>query len=230
MLQLSLPIHQLDGETFANFYGNNNLLLLDSLRKNFTRLYQQFFYIWGEEGCGKSHLLKAMTHQFVTENRTALYVPLAKSAYFSPAVLDNLEQQELVCLDDLQCITGDEEWELAVFDLFNRIKERGNTLLAISANQSPNGLSVQLPDLDSRLRWGEIYRLHGLDDQQKITALQQNARQRGIDLPDETANFLIKRLDRNMHNLFDVLNRLDKASLQAQRKLTIPFVKETLGL
>lgn len=230
MLQLSLPIHQLDGETFANFYGNNNLLLLDSLRKNFTRLRQQFFYIWGEEGCGKSHLLKAMTHQFFAENRTALYVPLSKSAYFSPEVLDNLEQQELVCLDDLQCVTGDKEWEIAIFDLFNRIKEYGNTLLVVSANQSPNGLPVQLPDLASRLRWGEIYQLHPLDDQQKITALQRNAHQRGIDLPDETANFLIKRLDRNMHNLFGVLDQLDKASLQAQRKLTIPFVKETLGL
>ncbi|ABR75212.1 Chromosomal replication initiator DnaA [Actinobacillus succinogenes 130Z] len=230
MLQLSLPLHQLDGETFANFYGNNNLLLLDSLRKNSTRLRQQFFYIWGEEGCGKSHLLKAATHQFFGENRTALYVPLAKSVYFSPAVLDNLEQQELVCLDDLQCVIGNEEWEVAVFDLFNRIKEHGKTLLIVSANQSPNSLPVQLPDLASRLSWGEIYQLHALDDQQKITALQQNARQRGIELPDETASFLIKRLDRNMHNLFAVLDQLDKASLQAQRKLTIPFVKETLGL
>ncbi|WP_099045245.1 DnaA inactivator Hda [Actinobacillus succinogenes] len=230
MLQLSLPLHQLDGETFANFYGNNNLLLLDSLRKNSTRLRQQFFYIWGEEGCGKSHLLKATTHQFFGENRTALYVPLAKSVYFSPAVLDNLEQQELVCLDDLQCVIGNEEWEVAVFDLFNRIKEHGKTLLIVSANQSPNSLPVQLPDLASRLSWGEIYQLHALDDQQKITALQQNARQRGIELPDETASFLIKRLDRNMHNLFAVLDQLDKASLQAQRKLTIPFVKETLGL
>lgn len=230
MLQLSLPIHQHDDASLANFYSDNNLLLLNSLHQNFTQLKQPFFYIWGTQGCGKSHLLKALANEFFAQNRTALYVPLNKSAYFSPAVLDNLEQHELVCLDDIQCVVEHTDWELALFDLFNRIRETNRTLLLISADQSPNTLSVKLPDLASRLRWGEIYQLHALDDQQKITALQQNAHSRGIELPDETANFLLKRLDRDMHTLFDALAQLDKASLQAQRKLTIPFVKETLKL
>ena len=230
MLQLSLPIQQADDATLANFYGDNNLLLLNSLQQNSQQLKQPFFYIWGAQGSGKTHLLKALANEFFAQNRTALYVPLNKSAYFSPAVLDNLEQQELVCLDDIQCVIGQADWELALFDLFNRIRETSETLLLISANQSPNTLPVQLPDLASRLRWGEIYQLQALDEQQKITALQQNAHERGIELPDETANFLLKRLDRDMHTLFDVLDKLDKASLQAKRKLTIPFVKETLEL
>ena len=229
-MQLSLPIQPQNDDTLANFYGGNNLLLLNSLRQNFTELKQPFFYIWGSQGCGKSHLLRALTNHYFAENRTALYVPLDKSAYFSPAVLDNLEQNELVCLDNLQCVLGDSEWELALFDLFNRIKEHGNCLLVLSADQSPNAIQVNLPDLATRLRWGEIYQLYALDEQQKITALQQNARERGIELPDETANFLLKRLDRDMHTLFNALTQLDNASLQAQRKLTIPFVKEILKL
>lgn len=228
--QLLLPIHQIDDDTLENFYADNNLLLLDSLYKNFASLKQPFFYVWGEQGCGKSHLLKALSNYFLLQDRSSVYVPLSKSQYFSPAVLDDLEYQQLVCLDDLHTVAGNAEWELALFDLINRIKETGETLLLMSANQSPNALAITLPDLASRLAWGEIYQLIPLNDEQKILVLQQNARQRGIELPDETASFLLKRVDRDMHSLFEALGQLDKASLLAQRKLTIPFVKDCLNL
>ncbi|HBO37987.1 MAG TPA: DnaA regulatory inactivator Hda, partial [Pasteurellaceae bacterium] len=203
--QLPLPIHLHTDDSLNNFYADNNLLLLNSLRKNFTRLQQQFFYLWGIEGCGKSHLLRAAVNYFLSQQRSAIYLPLNKAENFSPAVLDKLEQQDLVCLDDLHAIITHAEWELAVFDLINRIKETGKTLLLISANQSPTALQTQLPDLASRLSWGEIYQLNPLDEKQKILVLQQNAHQRGIELPDDTANFLLKRLNRDMHTLFDAL-------------------------
>ncbi|TDQ58093.1 regulatory inactivation of DnaA Hda protein [Mesocricetibacter intestinalis] len=228
--QLPLPIHQIDDDSLDNFFVGGNSLLLASLLKNLEKTEQQFFYLWGTRSCGKSHLLKAISNRVLTEGRPAIYVPLSKSRYFSPAVLENLERQDAVCLDDLQAVVGQPEWEIAIFDLFNRIKEGGRTLLLISALQSPHALPVELPDLASRLMWGEIYQLHELNDEQKIRALQQDARRRGIELPDETASFLLKRLKRDMKTLFEALLRLDKASLQAQRKLTIPFVKETLGL
>ncbi|MFZ7233490.1 DnaA regulatory inactivator Hda [Avibacterium avium] len=229
-LQLPLPIHQIDEETLENFYADNNLLLLDSLHKNFADPKQQFFYVWGSESSGKTHLLKACSNEFLVQQRPSIYVPLSKSQYFSPEVLENLEQQDLVCLDDIQSVIGNDEWELAIFDLINRMREQGRGILLISANQSPNALPVKLPDLRSRLSWGESYQLAPLDDEQKIKVLQQKAHSRGIELPDETANFLLKRLNRDMHTLFHALADLDKASLQAQRKLTIPFVKEILQL
>ncbi|WP_109058779.1 DnaA inactivator Hda [Aggregatibacter aphrophilus] len=228
--QLPLPIHQSDDETLENFYAENNLLLLNSLQKNFLQLHQQFFYLWGNKGSGKSHLLKGVCQHYLAQQRPALYVPLNKAQYFSPAVLENLEQQALVCLDDLQAVIGNAEWEVAIFDLINRVRETGRTLLIMSADQSPANLPVQLPDLASRLTWGEVYQLAPLNDHQKIEVLQKAAYQRGIELPDETANFLFKRLERDMKTLFNALEKLDQASLQAQRKLTIPFVKEILAL
>jgi dnaA regulatory inactivator hda len=228
--QLPLPIHQSDDETLENFYAENNLLLLNSLQKNFLQLHQQFFYLWGNKGSGKSHLLKGVCQHYLAQQRPALYVPLNKAQYFSPAVLENLEQQALVCLDDLQAVIGNAEWEVAIFDLINRVRETGRTLLIMSADQSPVNLPVQLPDLASRLTWGEVYQLAPLNDKQKIDVLQKAAYQRGIELPDETANFLFKRLERDMKTLFNALEKLDQASLQAQRKLTIPFVKEILSL
>ena len=228
--QLPLPIHQSDDETLENFYAENNLLLLNSLQKNFLQLHQQFFYLWGNKGSGKSHLLKGVCQHYLAQQRPALYVPLNKAQYFSPAVLENLEQQALVCLDDLQAVIGNAEWEVAIFDLINRVRETGRTLLIMSADQSPANLPVQLPDLASRLTWGEVYQLAPLNDKQKIDVLQKAAYQRGIELPDETANFLFKRLERDMKTLFNALEKLDQASLQAQRKLTIPFVKEIFAL
>ncbi len=228
--QLPLPIHQIDDDTLENFCSDNNLLLLGSLRKNFIQLYQPFFYIFGGKSTGKTHLLKACSNYFLASQRNAIYIPLSKAQYFSPEVLENLEQQELVCLDDFHAIIGNYEWELAIFDLMNRIKESGSTLLLISANQSPVNLNISLPDLASRLSWGEIYQLNPLNEQQKVEVIKRNAHQRGIELPDDTANFLLKRLDRDIKSLFDTLTLLDKASLQAQRKLTIPFVKEILNL
>ncbi len=236
-MQLPLPIHQVEDDTFDNFYAENSLLLLDSLRHNFDDVQQPFFYIWGGKSSGKSHLLKAICNHYLLNQRSSSYIPLDKSHYFAPTVLDNAEQLDVVCLDNLHAVAGDEEWEKAIFDLFNRIREQQGlftqgqkTLLVISADCPPHHLAIALPDLRSRLTWGEVYRLNDLNDEQKRTILQRYAYQKGLELSDEVANFLLKRLDRDLHILIEKLVELDHASLQAQRKLTLPFVKEILGL
>ncbi|VEH68153.1 chromosomal replication control, initiator (DnaA)/regulator (Hda) [Rodentibacter pneumotropicus] len=147
------------------------------------------FYIWGTAGCGKSHLLRALSNQYLNEQRAAIYVPLNKSRYFSPAVLENLEQQALVCLDDLDSVMGNPDWEIAIFDLFNRIKASGQTLLLVSASFSPSALNVQLPDLASRLKWGEIYQLPPLTDEQKLEVLQKMPTNVVLSYPLKLHNF-----------------------------------------
>ena len=182
---------------------------------------QPFFYIWGNQGCGKSHLLKAVTNQYFFNQQSASYIPLDKSRYFSPQVLENASQMDVVCLDDFQTIAGNEEWELAIFDLFSQIREQQGLF---------GSEHISLPDLHSRLIWGEVYQLADLRDEQKCVVLQNNAYQKGMELSDEVANFLLKRLGNDLSVLLKALVLLDRASLQAQRKLTVPFVKEVLHL
>lgn len=236
-MQLPLPIHQIDEDTFDNFYAENSELLLESLKRNFTDVQQPFFYIWGGRSCGKSHLLKAVSNHFLLNQQTSSYIPLKKAHYFSPLVLDNAELLNVICLDDIQAIAGDEEWELAIFNLFNQIREQQGlfnegrkTLLLISADCPPHQLNIKLPDLRSRLTWGEVYPLPDLTDEQKCHILQSNAHQKGVELSDEITHFLLKKLGTDLQELSKVLEKLDHASLQAQRKLTIPFVKEVLSL
>ena len=125
---------------------------------------------------------------------------------------------------------GDEPWEMAIFNLYNRILESGKTRLLITGDRPPRQLNLGLPDLASRLDWGQIYKLQPLSDEDKLQALQLRARQRGFELPEDVGRFLLKRTDREMRTLFDTLDQLDRASITAQRKLTIPFVKDILKL
>src|SRR5690606_29473922 len=133
----------------------------------------------------------------------------------------------LVALDHLQAVAGQPDWEEALFHLFNRIRDRQSHLL-IAADQAPAHTAVRLPDLLSRLSWGVVYQVQELDDNDKILALMLRARKRGLNLSDDVARFMLSRGPRDMQGLCDLLDRLDAASLAAQRKLTIPFVKAEL--
>ena len=95
-------------------------------------------------------------------------------------------QTDIVCLDDLQVICGDREWEEALFHCFNRLREHEHKLL-ICANQNPAQLAIKLPDLRSRLATGLIYQLPVMTDALKQQALISHAQSRGLILPEEVA-------------------------------------------
>ena len=172
--------------------------------------------------------LQAACLRFEQRGEPAVYLPLAEVVEYGPALLDNLEQCELVCLDNLDAVAGRADWEEALFHLFNRLRDSGRRLL-LSANCSPRELPVGLPDLQSRLTLALVFQLQSLSDEDKLRALQLRASRRGLQLSDEVGRFILTRGTRSMSALFELLERLDQASLQAQRKLTIPFLKATLG-
>jgi len=228
--QLSLPLYLPDDETFASFYAGENTSLLSAIQTALQQEHGTYIYFWSREGGGRSHLLHAACAELSLRGEAVGYVPLDKRAYFVPEVLDGMEQLALVCIDNIQGIAGDEAWEAAIFHLYNRILETGRTRLFITGDRPPRQLNLGLPDLASRLDWGQIYRLQPLSDDEKLQALQVRAKLRGFELPEDVGRFLLKRLDREMRTLFMTLDQLDRASITAQRKLTIPFVKETLNL
>ena len=145
-------------------------------------------------------------------------------------ILENLEAIDLLAIDDIDTIAGDRDWEVALFHLYNRVRDQGHGILVIAGKQSPTHLNITLPDLRSRLAWGMSFQLHPLDEADKISTLIQRAHSLGLQLSDSVAQFLVTRCSRNMSDLIDILARLDNASLAAQRRLTIPFVKQVLAL
>jgi len=153
-----------------------------------------------------------------------LYLTPAEILGQSADIFDGLEQIELICLDDIETWLIDEMWESALFDLINRVRENHSCLMLASVH-SPDENFVKLPDLRSRLSWGPVFHLQNLSDKEKFLALSFRARQSGLELPENVADYLMQRYPRDMFGLFERLAVLDKASMAMQRRLTIPLVK-----
>lgn len=229
MSQLPLAIQLNDEATLTDFCWQNNTLLQQQVLSTLNGSNERLIYLWGVNGCGKSHLLQACC-QIVSEQQTASYLPLKILNEWGPQVLEGLDEQKLIAIDDIDTIAQDSLWEEALFHLYNRIRDQEKNILIISGQLPPPQSSLKLPDLRSRLSWGLVMQLHELEDDDKIKTLTARAYKRGFELPPSVSQFLLNRCARNMHDLDKLLNQLDEASLIAQRKITIPFVKRVLGL
>lgn len=229
-VQLSLGVSLRDDATFHNFYkGQGNALVVHALKQFSQGEGEQNIVLWGRSGAGLTHLLQASCHAAHQQQLDIQYLPMKEMTSFEPKpVCEGLDRFPLVCIDDIEQICGNRRWEQTVFHLFNRLRDAGHRLL-IASHTSPSALPLLLPDLKSRLLGSVIYHLHPLDDAAKASALQMRAKARGMDMPEEVSRFILSRAPRDSSQIFALLNVLDNASLQHQRKLTIPFVKEVLG-
>jgi DnaA family protein len=229
-IQLSLGVSLRDDATFANFYvAEGNELAVHALREFCADRGERNLLVWGSRGAGLTHLLQACCHHAFEQHQSVQYLPLRDLVGYAPEdVCEGLEKVGLVCLDGIDQICGHRQWEQALFHLCNRLRDAGQRLL-IASHTSPPSLPLLLPDLKSRLLGGVVYHLRALNDQEKAVALQLRARSRGMEMSDEVARFILSRAPRDTNDLFNLLDHLDDASLQQQRKLTIPFIKEVLG-
>ena len=224
--QLSLPLTLRDDARFENF-----LITPGSTREHVVNLIAReypddsFIYLWGGLGAGANHLIQACCHQFQHIGKTAIYLPLSDiKGYSSDEVLDGLEQTDLICIRSLEEITGDQSWEQGIFNLYNRAVTRGTRLIA-TANAPPQKLAIALMDLKSRLSNGLIFHLPDYSDTEKVEILCFRSQRLGLELSKECARFLVTHGKRDMPSLMQYLAEIDRASLQAKRRITIPFIK-----
>lgn len=227
--QLALAIQLNDEATLADFNWKNNNLVQQQLMSILSLDAERLLYLWGPKGSGKSHLLQACC-QAVNVTHSAIYLPLYLLKEWGPQALEGLEDQALVCIDDIESIANDTLWEEALFHLYNKIKDQEKNVLIISGSHAPAKTTIRLADLRSRLGGGLVLQLNELSDDEKMNTLKLHAYKRGFDLSKSVSQFLLNRCSRNMHDLQQLLNHLDQASLAAQRKITIPFVKHVLNL
>jgi len=226
-LVLSIPLYT--QASLADFCWGENALLKQQIDYALNKGGEKFIYLWGEAASGKSHLLQACCQE-ASASKSAAYLPLTLLKTWEPEALDSMDEQAFLAIDDIDAIAGNKAWEEALFHLYNRVRDNDHTILVIAGNAPPASLTIQLPDLRSRLAWGLVAQIHELNDELKINTLQQQAKKRGFELPDSVASFLLNRCSRNLHDLNQILESLDTASLAAQRKITIPFVKYTLSI
>lgn len=225
MSQLALPLQLADHAVFASFHAAGNETLVATLRNLAAGQSSEGCWLWGAVSTGKTHLLQAVCDRAGDQS---VYVPLGTLGEAGPGILDGLARRAIVCIDDLDVIAGDRAWEVALFNLCNDLQETGHQLV-VSAAAAPRECGFVLPDLASRLSRLPVFQLQALDEAERAAALQLRAGHRGIELPDETASFLLRRVPRDMASLYALLDRLDLEALRAQRRLTIPFVRDVLA-
>ena len=227
--QLALAIQRHDEATFEDYCWGDNKQLKKELDATLSGTGERFIYLWGAPGSGKSHLLQACCQQLAPLKKS-IYLPLDILKTWDPTSLGELEPHHLFCIDALDAIVSMPEWEEALFHLYNRIRDNTNEPLLIMANRSaPRHTNMTLPDLQSRLSSGLIMHIQPLSDADKAHTLSLAALRRGFELSSSAAQFLVHRSARNMHDLHLLLEKLDHASLVAQRKITIPFIKSTFN-
>lgn len=226
MQQLPLGVRLRERASFGVFVHDGNEQACDRL-KSLALCGPGVVWLWGQRGSGKSHLLQALCAG-APASRRALYLPLRDWAGSAVALLEGAGQLDILCLDDLEQAIGAPDFERALFSAYRLLEERG-AVLVVAADRAPLACGWQLPDIGSRLGASEVFHLQYLDEAGQCEALQRHAGERGLELPLETARYLCLRLPRDLPGLIAVLERIDEASLSAQRRLTVPFMREVLG-
>lgn len=227
--QLALAINLNETYTLEQFNWRKHQVLRQSITSLLHGDNEEVIYLWGPEGSGKSHLLQACC-QTIPRHQAAIYIPLKELKSFGPNILEGLEHQQLLCLDDIDCIIHSPHWEESLFHLYNKVMATQGARLLITGTKPIAKLNIKLPDLHSRLISSLNFQLPVLDEMHKIEILKQRALLRGFHLSLPVCQFLLQRCSRSMRHLVQILEQLDEASLSAQRKITIPFVKTVLDL
>jgi DnaA family protein len=226
--QLALGVKLRDDARFDNFHGDRNAEAAGRLRAATEQHATPAIVVCGDQDTGKSHLLQAVCHRAEQDQRRAVCVSMEEFLSFGPEALEGLELNEVVCLDDLDRVAGQADWEEAVFHLYNRVGDQGGQMV-ISLSDLPTQLPFVLPDLVSRLRHGLLVQMGIYRDDDRMRILMARAEQRGLVMGGDVAGFILKRAPRSLAELLAALDKLDDNSLKAQRRLTIPFVKSVMG-
>jgi DnaA family protein len=241
--QLALGVRLRADAVFESFAPGSNRELIAVLRGGGSAP----LWLWGGEGSGKTHLLQAVCAAAAGDTGSggaalkatapdaaaacaaAAYFPLERPLTLPAAALAGFENCSVLCIDDVDEIAGELQWEQALFRLFNEAAELG-TRLIFAARAAPRGIDWSLDDWRSRAAASVVYQLRDLDDAGRLEALRLRAAQRGLQLPAETADYLLRRMPRDLPSLLEVLDHLDEASLVAQRRLTVPFIRDALEM
>lgn len=223
-LQLPLHLEFPEQKSFEQYHGGVNAEAVECLRRCALGSGEPLIFLWGGAGLGKTHLLQACCRLAHQSQQSVCYLSFKALHEYGPAVLEGLENIQLVCLDDLESVLGDKTWEYGFFAFFNRLRDEGNRLI-IAAHAPPTALPVKLADLRTRLAWGLTLRLYPLSDSDKLAALTLRAQNLGLELTPQVGRFLLTHYRRDLPSLWQLLEQLDQATLAAKRKLTIPFLK-----
>ncbi|MDR5810911.1 DnaA regulatory inactivator Hda [Caballeronia sp. LZ019] len=222
--QLTLDLGTPPPATFENFFAAGNHELVTRLRGLEGALAagpvaDRSFYLWGEPGSGRSHLLHALVHEASGRARYLSPQSALNAFGFDPDVA-------LYAVNDCDRLSAPQQ--IALFNLFNEVRAHPTSALVAAGNAAPITLAVR-EDLRTRLGWGLVFHLMPLTDEAKATVLKHAAHERGIVLAEDVPAYLLTHFRRDMPSLMALFDDLDRFSLEQKRAVTRSLLRTMLA-
>ncbi len=224
MNQLGLPFALNAKMLWRNFRGDNNQQIIAFLAALFKQQTSAVVYLYGAKSSGKTHLLQGCAFEALERSLRVVYLDFEEE--IPNGILNGLEDNDWVCIDNVDCLNTDQQQEL--FDLYNRVANT-STKLVVSGAVLPGELTL-LKDLKTRLSLATIFCLETLNDKSKKDIIQQQVDDRNLKVDRKIYDYLFKYYSRDLTDLLSAIDQLDKASLQQKNKISIPLVKQVLDI
>lgn len=228
--QLIFPFQINQKASFDSFFCSpDNQNLMTRLADIVSSPDTSELIIHGEEGSGKSFLMQAICNELSSAEKQFVFIPMKKAFNMGVEIFQNLGSLDAVCIDDLQLILANQDWETALFNLINECQQSNCSLMLSLGGTQPLDESVILPDLLSRIKRMEFIALHAVQDEFFNQAIDFVAQQLDIKIEEAELEFLLKHQTRIFSLLVENIITLDNQAASLKRKITIPLIKETLN-
>ncbi|MDO4696627.1 MAG: DnaA regulatory inactivator Hda [Neisseria sp.] len=202
---------------FDKFLGQSNGELLYMLQ----RQQEQFVYVWGTSGCGKSHLLQAWVAQALDNGGRACYVDAGGMPLDEQAL-----EYDYLAVDQVDKLSPFEQ--ALLFEIFNNFRNSGQGKLLLAASEPPYHLNMR-EDLRTRFGYCLVYEIKPLSDEEKIAALDSMVAARNINVDKDIFPYLIRHWRRDMDSLVQMLDTLcNYAAVTRRSRITLPFLRQLL--
>ena len=201
---------------FDKFLGTENAELVYVLQHK----HDPFIYVWGEEGAGKSHLLRAWVAQALDAGKKAVYIDAAATPLTEAAF-----EAEYLAIDQIEKL-GNEEQAL-LFAVFNRFRNSGKGFLLLSSEHTPQQLVIR-EDLRTRMAYCLVYEVKPLTDREKIDVLVSMAAARQVTIDPEIFEYLLNHWQRDMDSLMQMLDTLDNYAVTMGKRIPLPLLRQLL--
>jgi len=222
--QLTFPWSAKPKFIFRDFYINkNNLDLVNNLKDKDAG----DIIILGKSHSGKTHLLQSLCNYYNEMNKSSFYLPITKAIEYDSSVLDSINEMDLICIDDIDFLAQNNEWERAIFNLINQSQQTSSRII-FSSSQPLMDAAFDLQDLLSRLNKLLIYNLINLQNEDINDAIDIIVKHNSINIGKKEIQYILNHTKRDIAHLKELLIEVDGLSLATKKKITIPLIKEII--